>query len=548
MFTYLPESPNIIYTKFIKKAKNSLIFKYLNERYENIFEQNPISILDDDLIFLRWNTNDELNTRQQNDLNKIIKLYKNYYHFEKKKGEIPSSERGYGVYKRIVPLTLGEISKRDYNFRRYGSHFINEEEEIKYRIENTPENIQQKLNQRINEGFNTCKSKINQNFPGNNENNIIFRELINQYYENEYKEELKNRELINEKINNLANKISKRCDKILYGPFNKKFNKFSKDCEPDFRPFYGNKEEIMNEQFRLMKERYLLKQKQKMTLFGLVPFLLPYLNSDCLTQLQVLPFIKIQTFKSEVNICHQSILWSIMSNNLCLYCSLRKNTDIPMSLIIPDNKKKLVPEIQEPLKKDILDKKKFVGVLLIPTVKEKNNGNANFSYIYYYIFFIFSNEKKSQKSYLNMSSSYFTIVNMNGENIDIGCKKETVTTYSEEIKSIYYMYNRGVIHIYYDPETSSYLYLSRKKLEELNENNGNQKYPNLQKVILNKYIERLRGRRNRIYEKNQYIFQTEQQIESRNNNNYLMKTVSRLDSSYSEPLEHMMFLTRGGKK
>ncbi len=511
MNNFLPENFSKIYSKFIDKSNKSYIFKYINEKNDNILNNLPNPILNSGIIFLRWDISNEMNEQKRIDLNKIITLYKNYYNIQNNK---------------IIPLPRGKINRRDYNFRRFGDYLI--EQNIPNINESSPEYLKNKLNKRMNEGFNICKEKVENDFEGFEED---FINRIKQFFNEEKNREKRNKNLINSTNNNLQKKISKRCNKILYGPENKPFNKNSLSlCIPNFL-VYGNKRENMLFEFEILKNRYLINQKQKPTLFGLIPFLIPY--KTCSSFFQVLPLIKLEQNKSHTNSCHQLVMWSITSNKLLLQCSLKKNTDIPMILVIPQNGNHLVPKYQSPLGYEKLDSKKFIGVFLIPYTKTYSRN------IFYYILFVFENERKTQKSYLNMSTSYFTIVNMIGEKIDIGAIHPSHTSYSEEISILYYLQSQeeDKIYLYYDVETPTYIFVSKKKLDEMNKNNGEKKYPNLQKTFIERYESR-----NSINK--QYYIRTKEQINKNSSeisrNNYLLKTVSRLDSTFSSSLNSFM--------
>ncbi len=431
-------------------------------------------------------------------------------------------------------LTSSEISSIDYNRRRIRD--FNQQLPVTNNNE-----IIKVLENRI-KGFNICHEQLKpENFPEINTESLVkiknFLKKQKKIEENiklRYNEELnmiKENESINNKaqrtINLKKNKLEKLSRSILFGPNNQSYNNNTNKC---IVPFTGDK--LVN--FNYIVEKYILPQKNKIMLLGIINYLLDF--KDCTSLFHSAPNFEISPELTNKNICHKYVHYSPYLNYFYFIISYKKNIDLPMAIYMPQNEQiKYFPKKRRSLKPSSI-KDRFIGVIDIPYYFEKiNTSTLQTKYIlsHKYIF-VFENLKgKYYRDFYDAYSTPFLLLNKDLYRIFNGFTNPVNTIFYDEIGYLDWLSKdiQTKPYFYFDSRFSDFIFISR------HDNLDNKElYPqyDLKKIIMQKWNQN---------GKKQYIFRSEEvplpfinkdklNFKSLNKNNYFLASVEKVNHNF----------------
>jgi hypothetical protein len=460
------------------------------------------------------------------DFERLLNQYQEYFTNSKNDVILRTKNNKY--------LSSSELSSIDYQRRRI--------RDFNQQLPVTDNNkIIEILENRI-KGFNTCHNQLKQeNFPNINiesltkiKNFLKKQKKIEENVVKQYNEEI-NMLQENNRVNNKAqkinilkkNKLKKLSRSILFGPNNQIYNENTQKC---VIPFTGTK----LENFNYIVQKYILPQKNKIMLLGIIQYLLDF--KDCTSLFHSAPNFEISPELTNKNMCHKYIHYSPYLNYFYFIISYKKNIDLPMAIYMPQNEQiKYFPKKRRALKQASI-KDKFLGVIDIPYYFQKININTletKYILTHKYIF-IFENLKgKYYRDFYDSYSTPFLLMNKDLYRIFNGFTNPVNTIFYDEIGYLDWLSKdiKTRPYYYYDTRFPDFIFISQ------NDNLDNKELYHgydLKKIYLEEWKQN---------GKKQYIFRSSNinlpfsqnkslNIKSINKNKYFLASVEKVDQNF----------------
>jgi hypothetical protein len=243
-----------------------------------------------------------------------------------------------------------------------------------------------------------------------------------------------------------------------------------------------------NSQFNRLLTDYILIQGMQIGLYGYSTYLYE-IKPFCNHLVNILTFLDAE---KEYNPCHPYVEWTLMANTLRMFCTLKKECDIPLIFWMKyDINHKIIPRMYyDPSLTSYGRRAKFIGILRIPFYT--TNEIINQIDLHYFNLFLFQykpreghnlSDSRIVKNRIDQTSSNIIILNKNRMRVEPGTLFPNPSVTYDEFKILYYLSNLPPdslelkCYLYHDPMIEKTIMISLK-------DNLMEKYTHLQRVVM----------------------------------------------------------------
>ncbi len=212
-----------------------------------------------------------------------------------------------------------------------------------------------------------------------------------------------------------------------------------------------------NNTFHYVLTNYALPQGMQIGLYGYSTYLYTVMEK-CKHIYNIMTFLDAS---KEIDPCNPYVEWTLHANALRMFCTLRKDCDIPLIFWMKhDINYKIIPRIYNKIEAS------FLGILNIPFYATRDDGRV---LMQNYPLFLFQYDKKIVKNRIIQTRSNILILNKYKMRVELGTLWPNPSVTYDELKILYYLSNlpensidEKKCYLYYDENAPKYIMVSLK--------------------------------------------------------------------------------------